>query len=186
MHVNARLVLAAALALAGTPPSLAQHAHGAHHPPAATSGAAAHGPYAGLQGRSIKALSEQQVADLRAGKGMSLALAAELNGYPGPLHVLELAAPLKLSAAQQARTRELFAQMQQQARGLGEQVIRTEGALDALFKHGKATREAVSAASAEAAEAQGRLRAAHLHYHLAMMDVLSPEQVQAYARLRGY
>jgi hypothetical protein len=48
-------------------------------------------PYAGLEGRSIKALSEQQVADLRAGRGMVLALAAELNGYPGPMHVLELA-----------------------------------------------------------------------------------------------
>src|SRR5688572_1597174 len=64
MHINARLVLAAALALAGATPALAQHVHGAHHPPAAASGAAAHGPYAGLQGRSIKALSEQQVADL--------------------------------------------------------------------------------------------------------------------------
>jgi hypothetical protein len=32
--------------------------------------------------RSIKALSDQQVSDLRAGRGMGLALAAELNGYP--------------------------------------------------------------------------------------------------------
>jgi hypothetical protein len=56
-------------------------------------------PYAGLEGRSIKALSEQQVADLRAGRGMSLALAAELNGYPGPMHVLELADSLDLSSS---------------------------------------------------------------------------------------
>ena len=48
-------------------------------------------PYAGMQARPIKALSEQQVADLAAGRGMGLALAAELNGYPGPSHVLELA-----------------------------------------------------------------------------------------------
>lgn len=186
MHIHARCLFAAALTLAGTTTAHAQHAHGAHHPPAAASGAATPGPYAGLQGRSIKALSEQQVADLRAGKGMSLALAAELNGYPGPLHVLDLAEPLKLSGAQKTRTRELFAQMQQEARSLGEQVLRSEGAIDALFKNRQATREAVSAAAAEAAEAQGRLRAAHLHYHLAMMDVLSPEQVQAYGRLRGY
>jgi hypothetical protein len=46
----------------------------------------AHGPYAGLQQRGVKALSDQQIADLRAGKGMGLALAAELNGYPGPIH----------------------------------------------------------------------------------------------------
>ena len=42
-------------------------------------------PYAGMQSRPIKALSEQQVADLQAGRGMGLALAAELNGYPGLL-----------------------------------------------------------------------------------------------------
>ena len=44
-----------------------------------------------MQTRSIKALSDQQIADLGAGRGMGLALAAELNGYPGPSHVLELA-----------------------------------------------------------------------------------------------
>jgi len=55
-------------------------------------------PYAGMQTRPIKALSEQQVADLGAGRGTGLALAAELNGYPGPSHVLELADKLDLSA----------------------------------------------------------------------------------------
>jgi hypothetical protein len=59
-------------------------------------------PYAGMQSRSIKALSDQQIADLNAGRGMGLALAAELNGYPGPLHVLELADKLDLSADQRA------------------------------------------------------------------------------------
>jgi hypothetical protein len=44
----------------------------------------AHQPYAGLEARAIKALSEQQIADLEAGRGMGMALAAELNGYPGP------------------------------------------------------------------------------------------------------
>ena len=34
-------------------------------------------PYAGLQARPIKALSAEQIADLKAGRGMSLALAAE-------------------------------------------------------------------------------------------------------------
>ncbi|HYV03741.1 MAG TPA: hypothetical protein VFB82_04100, partial [Blastocatellia bacterium] len=59
-------------------------------------------PYAGMQTRTIKSLSEQQVADLGAGRGMGLALAAELNGYPGPSHVLELADKLDLSVDQRA------------------------------------------------------------------------------------
>ena len=37
-------------------------------------------PYAGMQTRPIKALSEQQIADLSAGRGMGLALAAEHSG----------------------------------------------------------------------------------------------------------
>ena len=48
-------------------------------------------PYAGMQARPIKALSSEQIADLKAGRGMGLALTAELNGYPGPAHLLELA-----------------------------------------------------------------------------------------------
>ena len=43
-----------------------------------------HSPYVGSEKRSLKALTDQQIADLRAGRGMGLALAAELNGYPGP------------------------------------------------------------------------------------------------------
>jgi hypothetical protein len=65
--------------------------------------AQAQAPYAGLQMRPIKALSEQQVADLSSGRGMGLALAAELNGYPGPSHVLELADKLDLTTEQRAR-----------------------------------------------------------------------------------
>ena len=53
--------------------------------------AQSHQPYVGLQSRTIKALSAEQIADLRAGRGMGFALPAELNGYPGPLHVIELA-----------------------------------------------------------------------------------------------
>ena len=38
--------------------------------------AVAQTPYPGMESRSIKALSDQQIADLRAGRGMGLALAA--------------------------------------------------------------------------------------------------------------
>jgi hypothetical protein len=66
----------------------------------ASTSAPAQSPYGGMQTRSIKALSTQQIDDLRTGGGMGLALAAELNGYPGPAHVLELSDRLVLSPAQ--------------------------------------------------------------------------------------
>src|SRR3569833_1732328 len=64
-----------------------------------------------MQTRAIKALSEQQVGDLKAGRGMGLALAAELNGYPGPSHAIELSARLGLSPGQVSKLQELFAAM---------------------------------------------------------------------------
>src|SRR5437588_12487673 len=90
-------------------------------------------PYAGMQTRSIKSLSEQQVADLSAGRGMGLALAAELNGYPGPSHVLELADKLDLTADQRMRVRMLFESMKQEALPLGAKLIEQEVELNAQF-----------------------------------------------------
>src|ERR1043166_3647000 len=79
----------------------------------------AQSPYAGMQSRSIKALSEQQIADLKSGRGMGLALAAELNGSPGPSHVLELSEKLGLSTEQKGRVQELFDAMKAEAIPLG-------------------------------------------------------------------
>jgi hypothetical protein len=76
--------------------------------------ALAESPYQGMQSRTVKALSEQQVADLNEGRGMGLALAAELNGYPGPSHVLELADKLELKPDQISAVRSLFESMKQE------------------------------------------------------------------------
>src|SRR6185295_19764383 len=81
----------------------------------ATTIAMAQSPYAGMQTRPVKALSEQQVADLRAGRGMGLAMPAELNSYPGPMHVLEHATALGLTAEQRERTAALVATMKAEA-----------------------------------------------------------------------
>lgn len=46
---------------------------------------------------------------------MGLALPAELNGYPGPLHTLEHADELGLTFEQRARTKALFDAMRVEA-----------------------------------------------------------------------
>ena len=150
----------------------------AHHGP--------HAPYAGLEMRDIKALSAEQIDDLTAGRGMGLALAAELNGYPGPRHVLDLAHELALTADQQQRTSALFDAMRQETSALGARLIEAERALDRLFAEQRATPDSVATATANSAAIEGELRTAHLRYHLAMMDVLRPEQIDAYKQLRGY
>jgi hypothetical protein len=90
-------------------------------------------PYAGLQTRSIKALSAEQIADLKAGRGMSLALAAELNGYPGPRHVLELGEQLSLTDRQRMDVQRLFDQMTAEVVPIGEKLIAQEAELDRVF-----------------------------------------------------
>lgn len=176
------LITSAALLSSVFLPSQAQHHGHAHHP----ANASHMSPYAAMQSRTISGLSEQQIDSLRNGKGMGMAMPAELNGYPGPLHTLELASKLKLSDEQVARTKQLYAEMQTQAKADGERVIAAERALDALFAEKKANPENVASASLKIAIAQGELRATHLSYHLVMMDVLSTEQVAAYNQLRGY
>lgn len=143
-------------------------------------------PYAGMQARPLKALSSEELADLREGRGMGLALAAELNGYPGPKHVLELARELNLTDAQRVRTQELFNAMKAEAVPLGQQLIAAESDLDRQFSGRTITPASLSGATAAIGATQGTLRAAHLKYHLAMMEVLTPEQIRRYGELRGY
>ena len=162
-------------------PALAQHhgGHGAQH-------AAGASPYAGFEKRPIKALSEQQIADLRAGRGMGLALAAELNGYPGPLHVIELADSLRLTPEQRARMEALHTSMRSETAVLGERLIQQEADLDRLFASRTVTRASLSAATSTIGATQAALREAHLRFHLATVEVLTPEQVAGYNEARGY
>ena len=143
-------------------------------------------PYAGMQTRPIKALSEQQVADLGAGRGMGLALAAELNGYPGPSHVLELADKLDLTADQRASVQRQFDSMKMEAVPLGSKLIEQEAELDRLFADRIVTPESLKASTGAVAATQGALREAHLKYHLSTAAILTPGQMKRYAELRGY
>jgi len=105
-----------------------------------------------------KALSEQQVSDLGAGRGMGLAMAAELNGYPGPSHVLELADKLELSADQRDRIKALFDSMKAEAQPLGSRLIAQETVLDKLFANRSITPANLKVSTVAFAATQGELR----------------------------
>lgn len=137
-------------------------------------------------GREIKALSPEAVAGLLAGEGMGLALAAELNGYPGPKHVLELAEGLELTAEQRAAVERVHAAMAREAVALGEEVVAAEWRLDALFARGEARSETLRTALDELGRLRASLRYAHLAAHLETKVLLTEEQVERYQHLRGY
>jgi hypothetical protein len=143
-------------------------------------------PYAGQQIRDIKALSPTQTQDLLAGKGMELAKAAELNGYPGPMHVLELADSLQLTAEQRTSTTQLMTQHKAEARALGNQLVAAERELDSTFKTRQAQAEDIVRITQLIGNLQASLRNAHLQTHLLQTRLLSLKQVAQYMALRGY
>lgn len=145
-----------------------------------------HAHYAGMETREIKSLSAADIEGYRAGRGMSLALPAELNGYPGPLHVLELREALALTPGQRAATEALYQRMKADAIAAGEAFIAAERDLDRLFAGKSATPAQLSEALARVGAAQARLRGTHLQAHLEQVRILTPEQVGKYQRLRGY
>jgi hypothetical protein len=142
--------------------------------------------YTGQQSRSIKALSEEDIAALSKGEGMGMAKAAELNGYPGPIHVLALARELRLTEIQISRVTAIRDRMSAAALPLGAELIQRERLLDGLFAQGQITPGRLTAETAAIGEIQGRLRAVHLAAHLETRTLLSANQVAQYNKLRGY
>jgi Spy/CpxP family protein refolding chaperone len=143
-------------------------------------------PYAGQQARPIKALSDEDIAALRKGEGMGMAKAAELNGYPGPVHVLTLAKQLGLSEHQLQQVTAIYDRMSAAAKPLGGELITREQELDQLFATGEIKPDRLAAETAAIGELQGRLRSVHLAAHLETRALLNPEQIALYEQLRGY
>lgn len=143
-------------------------------------------PYAGEEGREIKALSPDQVSDLETGKGMGFAMAAELNHYPGPRHVLDMADELGLDSDAVAEVQAVFDAMQADAIRLGAQLIEAERELDRAFAERTIDETRLAELTAHSAELEGELRAVHLAAHLSVTRALTPEQIHAYDAKRGY
>lgn len=146
-------------------------------------------PYAGQEAREIVSLSETDIAALAEGSGIAfggMAKFAELNGYPGPRHVLELADDLELTDEQQTRTQELYDVMRSDAIVLGEEIIEAERQVDESFKRNTITSESLGEGIRDSARIYGELRDVHLQAHLTMVDILTEEQVAQYNELRGY
>lgn len=145
-----------------------------------------HSPYSGEEKRAVKALSDEDIRNYLEGNGVGFAKAAELNGVPGPKHILENEAKLDLSPEQKKAVQNSFERMKAQAVDLGRQIVEHEKHLESLFRQAEITNDALQAKTRQIAELQGSLRYVHLQAHLEMKNILSPQQVETYNRLRGY
>ena len=143
-------------------------------------------PYVTHEARSIKALSEEEIRGYLVGEGMGFALAAELNGYPGPRHVLDLADSLNLDSVRRDAVVEIFERMHDQATRLGEEIVSLEARLDSAFASHKITSSELETRLTQLGALRGELRYVHLGAHLEVTALLSDHEIHEYQRLRGY
>lgn len=176
-HMQRAFLLAFSLFLVFGADARAQHPnHGAAAPPG----------YAGEERRDIKSLSADDIAELRRGGGWGLAKPAELNGIPGPAHLLELKHDIPLTAEQVARIEAIYQEMKAQAVAEGERLIAREQALEDAFRARSVTEASLRSMLTAIEQSRAALRYIHLSTHLAMPGLLSPAQTARYAALRGY
>lgn len=143
-------------------------------------------PYAGMHERGIASLSDADIAALEAGEGWGLALPAELNGWPGPRHVLDMDAALGLTDVQRGQVERLFGLMQAEAQRIGGNYIDAEQALDAAFDDPSLDPVVLAGLVVAATNALGELRMIHLAAHIETRQILTPEQIEMYNTQRGY
>lgn len=143
-------------------------------------------PYSGQEQRAVKALSDDDIADLLAGRGWGFAKPAELNGYPGPRHILDLKNDLELTVDQIAAIEAIFAAMQSEATAIGRRYVEAERELDRLFASGEAATEMLERRAEAVERARAALRIVHLRAHIQTRPLLTHHQLARYAQLRGY
>jgi predicted outer membrane protein len=145
-------------------------------------------PYRQQADKGLRGLDEKEIADLKAGAGMRLARAAELNSYPGPRHVLDAIEAGKLTASpeQRERVQEVFKGMNRDAVRVGAQILDEEQRLETGFRTATMTESDLHSRVARIAALQGELRTIHLAAHLMTRAILSESQIARYNELRGY
>jgi len=143
-------------------------------------------PYVPLLDSPVRGMSPEEIKELETGSGAGFARAAELNGYPGPRHVLDLQDELGLSKDQLAQVQQLYDGMNGEARTLGAEILQLEAELELAFRNGTIDDTSLETKVSNLAEKYGELRLLHLHTHLAAITLLTPHQLALYNQLRGY
>ena len=118
-------------------------------------------------------------------EGMGQGKYAEMNGYPGPKHVLDLGDKLKLTATQRKSVQKFYDEMNTRAKELGKQIIQIEQELNDAYANGLISEKAVQNDCEEIGRLRGKLRAIHLAAHMKTKVVLNETQIALYRKLRS-
>jgi len=180
MRTTLALIAATGLALAVSQQSSATE------DPAVHPSMADHVMNSAQEGQTLKSLSEADIADLQNGAGWGFARVAELNGIPGPTHLLELTAELGLSPEQIAAVQAIYEQMKADAIVLGTQFIGQEFELQRRFLTDIPNENELETLLNALGASRSQLRFIHLAAHLKTIEILTDGQVASYNQLRGY
>jgi len=142
--------------------------------------------YVGEEHRKIKSLSPDDISELKKGGGWGLAKAAELNGVPGPAHILEMEDKINLTDEQKQKIQKIYDDMKVKAVALGEQLISLEEKLNIGFSDKTINQELLEKSIEEIAQVRANLRIVHLSTHLQTPNILTNKQITLYNKLRGY
>jgi Spy/CpxP family protein refolding chaperone len=141
-----------------------------------------HGHEGGHQAAQACAVEFDKVVG--EGRGFGMAFAADQNGYPGPMHVLELKDRLKLTADQEAKAQALMHAMFSESKPKSARLLELEAKLRRLFADRTADITAVRATVAEVERARGEVRLVHLLAHLKTRELLTEDQRRIYHEAR--
>jgi hypothetical protein len=111
---------------------------------------------------------------------------AELNHYPDPRQVLELAVKLGLSAEQQQATINLYDEIRPEAVRLGKQLVKQEQRLNRVFAWGQATEQNIEPIVTDIGVLQAKIRLTHLLAHIRARELLTKDQIKRYDELQGH
>ncbi len=142
--------------------------------------------YVSLLDSEIRGLDQDTIEGFLTGKGLGQALPAELNGYPGPRHTIDMAEELELTDEQLAQVQALFDDMQSAVIPLGEKYLESVAELELTFREGTITDEYLQSQLEKITGIEAQMRYVHLSTHLATIDILSHDQIMQYNLMRGY
>jgi len=157
-------------------------------PQAPAAAQATRSPYAAHADVAVTGLLPDEVESLTAGKGMAQALPAEVNDFPGPLHVLEAAdaGTLALEPSQRQEMQRIFDAMHDAAAAKGREILGAEAHLAKRFRHRHIDAATLKELVDGIARLRGELRTIHLQAHLETAALLTGEQIAVYRTIRGY
>ena len=147
-------------------------------------GASAHGSSGHSSYRAVDQWLKEFEQVVGEGRGFGLAFAADQNGYPGPMHVLELKDRLRLTGDQEWAMQRVMDALFVESRPAGARLLAAERQLRALFAASAASETAVRAAVTDVERTRTEVQLIHLLAHLKTRDVLTVEQRRLYHAAR--